>query len=251
MSEPEHFELARLSPADVVVCGSGAVRAAAESLSLENAADRIVHYLYNSLWDLKSDRPGNALVRFYRTIAFGDLEPSLQNHAALALGPGNKRPAMKCLTLMGTAGDLPQWNSRQSSVAHKAIPLTSRAAVERLPMVSRLIRDLGVSVEELVDPPESQSAPEPDVPPNVFYIRRAESHPSVPDQDFVRQHGVQSVLAVGGPIDNTDMWTIILFSRVEISPEVARLFRLLAVDVKIAVMSRLARKFFAAYPPKR
>jgi len=251
MSEPERFDFARLSPADVVVCGSGAVRAAAESLNLEDAADRIAHYLYNALWDPKSDRPGNALVRFYRTIDFVDLEPSLQTYAALALGPGNKRPTMKCLTLMGTAGDVPQWNSRQTSVGHKAIPLTSRAAVERLPMVSRLIRDLGMSVDELVDPPESPSGPEPDVPPNVFYIRRAESHPSVPDQDFVSQHGVQSVLAVGGPIDSTDMWTIILFSRVDISPEVARLFRLLAVDVKIAVMSRLARKFFAAYPPKR
>ena len=251
MSEPERFDLARLSPADVVVCGSDAVRAAAESLSLEDAADRNVHHLYNALWDPRSNRPGNVLVRFYRTIDFADLEPSLQNYAALALGPGNKRPAMKCLTLMGTAGDVPQWNSRQTSVAHRAIPLTSRAAVERMPMVSRLIRDLGMSVDELVDPPETTSAPEPNVPQNVFYIRRAESHPSVPDQDFVRQHGVQSVVAVGGPIDNTDLWAIILFSRVEISPEVARLFRLLAVDVKIAVMSRLARKFFAAHPPNK
>ena len=117
-------------------------------------------------------------------------------------------------------------------------------------MGSRLIRDLGMSVDELVDPPESPSAPEPDVPQNAFYIRRAEGHPSVPDQDFVRQHGVQSVVAVGGPIDNTDLWTITLFSRVEIRPEVARLFRLLAVDVK-TVMSRLARKFFAAHPPQK
>ena len=114
MSEPERFDLARLSPADVVVCGSGAVRAAAKSLSLEDAADRIVHYLYNALWDPSSDRPGNALVRFYRTIDFADLEPSLQNFAALALGQVTKRPAMKCLTLMGTAGDVPQWNSRQN-----------------------------------------------------------------------------------------------------------------------------------------
>ena len=251
MSAPERFDLARLSPADVVLCGSGAVRAAAESLTLEDAADLIVHYLYNALWDPNSDRPGNALVRFYRTIDFADLEPSLQNYAALALRPENKRPALKCFTLMGTAGDMPQWNSRQTSAKHRAIPLTSRAAVERLPMVSRLIRDLGMSVDEIVGLPESPSAPDQDVPPNVFYIRRAESHPSVPDQDFVLEHGIQSVVAMGGPIDRTDLWTIILFSRVEIRPEVARLFRLLAVDVRIAVMSRLARKFFATHPPKK
>ena len=115
-------------------------------------------------------------------------------------------------------------------------------------MVSRLIRDLGVSIEALVDPPTSESASDPGVPLNVFYVQHAEGHRSVPDQEFVRKHGIQSVVAFGGSINTSDLWTIIFFSRVALRPEVAGLFRLLAVDVSISVLSRLSRRLFAAHP---
>lgn len=251
MADLERFNLATLSPAEVVLCGAGAARAAAGALSLEDAADQTVHFLYSSLWDPNRDRPATALVRFYRTINFADLDPSLQGYVASAMRPDKPWPSMKCFTLMGTAGELPEWNSRQASASHRAMPLSSRVAIERLPMVSRLIRDLGVPVESLVDPRASEIASDPGVPLNVFYIQRAEGNRSVPDQHFVREHGIQSVVAFGGSISTSDLWTIIFFTRVELRPEVAGLFRLLAVDVNIAVLSRLSLKLFAAHPPGR
>ena len=245
----ERFNLSTLSPADVVLCGAGVARAAAEAQSLEDAADQTVQYLYSALWDPHRDGPATALVRFYRTINFADLDPALQGYAASAMRPGKPWPSMKCFTLMGTAGELPEWNRRQASAAHRAVPLSSRAAIERLPMVSRLIRDLGVSVDALVDPPVSETTSDPGVPLNVFYVRRAEGNRSVPDQQFVRKHGIQSVVAFGGSISTSDLWTIILFTRVELRPEVAGRFRLLALDVSIAVLSRLRLRLFTAHPP--
>jgi hypothetical protein len=250
MAALDRFNLAMLSPAEVILCGAGAARAASGANSLEDAADQTAHYLYNALWDPKADQPATALVRFYRTINFADLDRSLQGYAASVMRPEKPRPSMKCFTLMGTAGALPEWNSRQTSVAHRAIPLSSRAAIENLPMVSRLIRDLGVSVGALVDPPASETISDPGVPLNVFYVKRAEGHRSVPDQRFVREHGIQSVVAFGGSIGPNDLWTIIIFTRVELRPEVAGVFRLLAPDVSIAVLSRLRLKLFAAYPPR-
>ncbi|MHB8611982.1 MAG: hypothetical protein ACYDAL_06085 [Candidatus Dormibacteraceae bacterium] len=251
MAALDRFDLARLSPAEVILCGAAAARAASGAQSLEDAADQTARYLYSALWDPETDQPATALVRFYRTINFADLDPSLQRYAASVMRPEKSWPSMKCFTLMGTAGALPEWNSRQASVAHRAIPLSSRVAIERLPMVSRLIRDLGVSVDALVDPPVSETASDPGVPLNVFYVKRAEGHRSVPDQQFVREHGIQSVVAFGGSIGMSDLWTIIFFARVEIHPEVAGLFRLLATDVSIAVVSRLRLKLFAAHPPRR
>ena len=247
----ERFNLTSMSPAEIVLCGAGVARAAAGARSLEEAADQTVHYLYSALRDTSRDRPATVLVRFYRTLNFADLDPSLQRYAASAMRPGKPWPQMKCFTLMGTAGELAQWNSRQTSASHRAIPLSSRAAVERLPMVSRLIRDLGVSIEALVDPPASDIVSDPGVPLNVFYIQHAEGHRSVPDQDFVREHGVQSVVAFGGSISTNDLWTIIIFTRVELRPEVAGRFRLLAPDVSIAVLSRLRLKLFGSHPPRR
>lgn len=240
-----------LSPAEVILCGAAAARAASGAESLEDAADQTAHYLYSALWDPKADEPATALVRFYRTINFADLDPSLQRYAASVMHPEKPWPSMKCFTLMGTAGALPEWNRRQTSAAHKAIPLSSHAAIERLPMVSRLIRDLGVSVDALVDPPVVvEATSDPGVPLNVFYVRRAEGHSAVPDQEFVREHGIQSVVAFGGSISSSDLWTTILFTRVELRPEVAGLFRLLASDISIAVLSRLRLKLFTAHPPR-
>ncbi|MHB8588433.1 MAG: hypothetical protein ACYDA0_06230 [Candidatus Dormibacteraceae bacterium] len=247
----ERFNLTTLSPAEVVLCGAGAARAAVGAQSLEDAAYKTVQYLYSTLWDPSRDRPATALVRFYRTINFADLDPSLQGYAASAMRPSKPWPSMKCFTLLGTAGELPEWNRRQTSAAHRAIPLSSRVAIEKLPMVSRLIRDLGVSVDALVDPPVSETTSDPGVPLNVFYVQRAEGHRSVPDQRFVREHGIQSVVAFGGSISTSDLWTIIIFTQVELRPEVAGLFRLLALDVSIAVRSRLRLTLFAAHPPRR
>jgi hypothetical protein len=247
----DRFNLAMLSPAEVILCGAAAARAASGAQSLEDAADQTVHHLYGALWDPNADQPATALVRFYRTINFGDLDSSLQEYAAAVMRPEKPWPSMKCFTLMGTAGALPEWNRRQSSAAHRAIPLSSRVAIERLPMVSRLIRDLGMSVDALVDPPVSETISDPGVPLNVFYIKRAEGHRSVPDQEFVREHGIQSVVAFGGSIGTSDLWTIIIFTRIELRPEVAALFRLLAPDVSIAVLHRLRLKLFAAHPPRR
>ncbi|GAC1685286.1 MAG: hypothetical protein PVS2B1_05120 [Candidatus Dormibacteraceae bacterium] len=239
-----------LSPAEVILCGAGAARAASGAASLEDAADQTAHYLYSALWDPQADQPATALVRFYRTINFANLDPSLQGYAASVLRPEKPRPSMKCFTLMGTAGALPEWNRRQTSAAHRAIPLSSHAAIERLPMVSRLIRDLGVSVDALVDPTVSEATSDPGVPLSVFYVRRAEGHSAVPDQEFVRVHGIRSVVAFGGSISSSDLWTTILFTRVELRPEVAGLFRLLASDISIAVVSRLRLKLFTAHPPR-
>lgn len=221
-------------------------KAARGAASLEEAAGAIVRALYESLWDPVTDSSELALVRFYRTIGFRELDRELQAVATAALG-GDRRPHgdLKCLTLMASAGIEEAWNSRHTSRSHRAIPLASKEAVARLPMVSRLIGDLGVSVDALLAGVES--ATEPDPGRSILHIAEAEGSPAVPDQDsFVRPYGVRSVVAVGGILRSGDFWTVVIFTRVPVEEEQARLLRLLASDIKIAVLPVLGRRFFAA-----
>ncbi len=249
MPEPERFPLRALRPADAILLGARVTRAARSAQSLEEAADGIVSGLYEMLGDATLDGPSVALARFYRTISFANLEPELQEVAAAILTEHSGQPlaAMKCLTLMASAGLEPTWNSRHTSARHRVIPLPSPTAVERLPMVSRLISEMGMSVANLVE-----AGLDPMVEPEtgrarIFHVEEAGGSPYIPDQpDFVRRYGIRSVIGFGSSLRSGDLWAVILFTRVSVNLEVARLFRMLATDIKIAILPVLSNRFFAA-----
>jgi len=251
VSEARHaqrFRLGQLSPASAVLLSAQVGKAARGAPSLEEAARAIVRTLYESLWDPLSERSELALVRFYRTIAFRALDRDLQEVATAALGDdaaGPPKSDLKCLTLMASAGVEEAWNSRHTSLRHRAIPLSSKAAVARLPMVSRLIRDLGVSVDALIE--GSTPATETDPGRAMLHIEEAEGSPAVPDQDsFVRLYGIRSVVGLGGSLQSGDFWAVVIFTRVPLEAEKARLLRVLTSDIKIAVLPVLTRRLFAA-----
>ena len=249
MAERERFHLRALQPADAVLVGARVARAARSAPSLEEAAARIVTELYESLEDPEVTGSALALARFYRTISFSDLAPELQQIATAIPGkhPAQPRSGMKCLTLMGSAGLEPAWNSRHTSARHRVIPLPSPSAVERLPMVSKLISEMGMLVANLgevaTDPP-----PEPEVGrARIFHVEEAQGSPFIPDQeDFVRRYGIRSVVGFGSSLQSGDLWAVILFTRVSVNLDVARLFRMLATDIKIAILPVLSSRFFAA-----
>src|SRR2546421_415537 len=67
-----------------------------------------------------------------------------QDCARRFLGDAAPWSMMKCLTLLASAGDLPAWNSRHTSVGHQAIPLASPEMLHRLPMISQLVQQFGL-----------------------------------------------------------------------------------------------------------
>lgn len=204
---------------------------------MEETANRIVDYLYERFVDPESGIRSLALVRLFKTTALEDLDPDGQAFALRLLGDGPAPRGLPCLTLFATRGDQPEWNARQHSVRHRAIPLPSERVVERLPMVSQVIRQLGLDLasvvrtrsEVLVQPAEKRFS--------VFYVREAEGSPFVPDQsDFVRPAGIRSVVGTGGLLPNWDLCVVILFSKVEIPRVVAERFSGLALHVKQALL---------------
>ena len=60
-------------------------------------------------------------------------------------------------------------------------------------------------------------------------------------EEFVRPYGIASVIGLGGLISTGDMFALILFSKVPISRDVADLFAVLGLNLKIAILPMLNR----------
>ncbi|MGI8421673.1 MAG: hypothetical protein ACR2MU_05370 [Gaiellaceae bacterium] len=227
------FELQSFSLDDLTVCADRIRGVAGEVDSAEQAAGAIVEYLHGSLRQADGT-PATALVRLYKTLPYERLEPELQAFASGALG-STPAPATRCLTLLGTAGELPDWNDRRRSAGHRTIPLASPEMVARLPMVARLIEQLGLDAALVVDPPAERLVDLAQRAYDVFHVARAEGSPYLPAQDFVAEHGIRSAVGFGGMLFAGDFYAVLLFSKVSVSERVARNLRILSLAVRVAL----------------
>ena len=236
--------LSNFSAADAEAYTDAAGKIAADSASLEEAASKIVRHLYDTLTG-EGGAPACALVRFYKTHPYSDLDPELQGFAQGVLGHAPESLDMKCLTLLGTAGEKEEWNSRQQSAGHKAIPLPSADFVSQIPMISRLVSQFGLDVQAVIRPDPSLIVDLEAKSFNAFHVPEAVGSPYIPAQDdFVIAYGVRSVLGCGGVFNTGDLFALILFSKTPISRETSNQFKALAVGVKDATQPFLNDRVF-------
>jgi hypothetical protein len=212
--------------------------------TFEEAATRIVQLFRTELVD-EEGNPACALVRVYKTHPFASLPEELKRFA-LDIDPSAEQVSdLRCLTLMATAGDEPAWNSRLHSRSHKAIPLSSEAAVNEAPMVSQLFQQLGVNIASVLHPDPRLLLDVNDKAQSVFYVRTAIGSPYIPAQEeFVRRYGIQSVIGFGGIIATGDLVAAILFSKVPITPEAADHFKVIGLNFKLAMLPFVRREVF-------
>lgn len=204
--------------------------------SLEAAATLVVRYLYDHCADSETGERSCALVRFYKTHAYGELEPEQQLFAERLLGEKSTDDAMRCLAMLATAGDEPEWNSRHESASHQAIPLPSADIVRRAPMIARLIEDLGLDIEAVVSGHSTPVRIGEARTYDVFHVEDAVGSPHIPAQrEFVLRYGIASVVGFGGLLRSGELFAVILFSRVRIPKASAARFRAIALDVRSAL----------------
>lgn len=236
------YELARMTEDEIAECGKHIATMGADASNMEDVANEIVRSLYDDLAGGPDGDKACALVRFYKTHAYADLDATLKGFADAILGDVEAPPQMQCLTLLATVGENPAWNSRAESVGHKAIPLPSEDFVARIPMVSRLVGQLGLEVNAVLRPDPAIMVDLEEKQYNVFHVPEAVGSPYIPAQeDFVIPHGIRSVVGFGGLLSSGDLYVVILFAKVPIPRETAERFKALALNVK-AVVERFAGK---------
>lgn len=236
------YDLSRFGFRDMMDCRSRIRDVfAADPPTLEDAAERAVEFFHRELLD-EQGAPACALVRFFKTHPYHDLPHDLQAVARAATPAVASLPDVRCLTLVATRGDEPAWNSRRTSLGHQVIPLISVEMVQQAPMIAQLITQLGLPIANVVRPSRALLLDQDQTSHNVFFVPQALGSPYiVAQEEFVTRYGIQSVLGFGGLLASGDLFAVILFSKVPISPDAADQFRVVGLNLKIAILP-FARK---------
>jgi hypothetical protein len=236
MASLEHFSGDDLAPF------GDAIRSHARSAgSMEDSAPKTVDLLWAELL-AEDGSPALALVRLYKTHAYGKLPEELR-HFARGVLEADPDPETRCLTLLATRGLEPDWNDRRKSEGHKAIPLPSVEFVQRLPMVAGLIAQMGLDLADVVRPDKARASELARKNYDVFHIPQALGSEFVPGQDFVKEHGIVSALGFGGMLFSGDFYAVVMFTRVPVSAGVADRLRVLSLATRVSLMPFGTRVF--------
>jgi hypothetical protein len=236
MASLEHFSGGDLEPF------GDAIRSHAYSgRSMEHSAQQTVDLLWAGL-QAEDGGPALALVRLYKTHAYGNLPEDLRVFARGVL-EDDPDPETRCLTLLATRGLEPDWNDRRKSKGHRAIPLPSVEFIQRLPMVAGLIDQIGVDLADVVRPDKARVNELARKNYDVFHVPQALGSEFVPGQNFVKEHGIVSALGFGGVLFSGDFYAVVMFSRVPVSADVADRLRVLSLATRVSLMPFGTRVF--------
>lgn len=196
------------------------------------------------------------LVRVFATIPFGALSRRKQQIAeAMVHGKGAAAQLVEqtpVLTLFGTRGDQPAWNDRRTSKGHEVIPLASPEFIDSVPMIARLLTELGADPGRgAADPKRVAEGVLPGGLGGVFHVDDAATavdaagRKIIGSQDFVRDSGVRTVFGVGGTYSGGTVVAIILFTREALPRSVSHRFLPIVNHFKSLTLNYVVRgKFF-------
>jgi hypothetical protein len=202
-------------------------------------------------------RESVVLARLYATVPLQELPATNRDFVTrLAQSKGRAaelREKTPVLSLMGTRGVEPAWNDRARSAGHVGIPLLSADFVEEIPMLARLLADVGLATRwietqdpSLLDERSSKFG-------KIFYVESAKEATDhrgrhvIPARDFVQAHDVATVFGVAGAYLMSNVFlALLVFCRERLDETRGRAF-LPLVSVLKAETTRLVsqRRFFA------
>ena len=232
--------IARTTYEDVERIGEELTLALRTADSLEAAAQSFVTQLVRRF-------PSVALARVFGTVRLNRLPSAESVAAGTAAGGVGLLPSTEVLTLLGTAGARPEWNDRHRSQAHLAIPLVSRAHVDEIPMVARLLADLRYKLND--DATTSAFVTRAFANANgLFFVpdaattRDEKGRNIVPAADFIREHEIRSVFGFGGSYVIQPMFvSTVLFTRESLTKAAAMNFLQLSSAFKAGTSRFVSR----------
>jgi hypothetical protein len=197
-----------------------------QAQTMEDAAQKLATALHSQF------EASVVLARVYTTVPFETLPPANQSFVrALAGDAADLKDTTPVLSLIGTHGQEDDWNSRHNSQGHAGIPLISAAFVGAIPMIARLLHELGVPSDwvdshdtDMIIQTIGHSA-------GLFFVDNAaeatdaQGRKIIVAQDFVSTYNVQSVFGTGGAyLDTGQMLVIVVFCRDRFARDIAERF---------------------------
>lgn len=191
----------------------------AQATVLEEAAQALATQMHQELSD------SIAIARVFVTVPFGQLPEEnrtfVRTLVSEAGGAGTLNEGTPVLSLIGTHGLEDDWNDRRKSKGHKGIPLLSASFVGEIPMISRLLKEMGVPLE-WIDTHDSEILIETiGSAAGLFFVENAEAATDgrgrkiIAARDFVADYGIRGVFGLGGAYSNGQVVVIVAFCRDE------------------------------------
>jgi hypothetical protein len=218
--------------------------------SLAAAAQSLAEALHDPFAD------SLALVRVFATVPFREL-PEKNQHFVRRLMRDKRvenllTAELPVLSLLGTRGALPDWNDRELSRGHLGIPLASAEFVDAIPMISRLLSELGVKIVGLEGGGARIVTSRVGSLSGMFYVGDARTEVDdkqrlvISAQDFVQAHAIRTVFGFGGAyMLERSYLAIIFFSREALPADRARELAPVSSAFKTATMRLVAEgRFF-------
>ena len=187
------------------------------------------------------------LIRAFLTVPYENLPAFQHDYASrLALSVDLEdllQPHTPVHTLIATRGRDPEWNHIQASRGHVAIPLLSDDFVESIPMMSRLLNDLGLPLSWAQDPGTILERYMLGSEVGCFWVADPVNavdkleRKIISAQDFVLDHSVHAVFAVGGILFGGAVFTLIFFAQDPVESRTPRAFMPLINQMKGTMVS--------------
>jgi hypothetical protein len=135
------------------------------------------------------------------------------------------------LSLLGTRGLKPEWNDRRKSQGHVGIPLASADFVDKVPMISRLLKEVGLNLDWIDSKDTAIVTKTIGGISGAFFVQDAkqaidhQGRKIIPAQDFVEANKVKTVFGLAdGYATSRAFVTIIMFCREMLDKPQAELF---------------------------
>jgi hypothetical protein len=146
--------------------------------------------------------------------------------------------------LLASRGQSREWNDPHESRGHVAIPLLCETFVSSIPMMSRLLKELGLPLSWVQDPGAAMERQMLGSEVGVFFVADPTNATDelgrkiISAQDFVTSHSVRSVFAVGGVMFGGAVFVLVFFGKDSIESRTARAFMPIINHVKGFLISR-------------
>jgi nitrogen-specific signal transduction histidine kinase len=212
--------------------------------TLEGAAQALATGLHTRLSE------STVLIRVFVTVDLAEVPDEIRSFvtgiADASAATDGLHDSTQVLSLVGTSGREPGWDDRRRSQEHSGIPLISAEFIEDIPMISSLLRAVGLPLDYM-DPEKAKVIQQTiGESAGLFFVESAAldtdhlGRKIIPAQDFVNDYGVRSVFGLSGAYSGDEILVVIVFCTEQFSKAVAERFLPLVTLFKGATASLLS-----------
>lgn len=212
-----------------------------QAASFEQAAQSFMEIIHQTFPEVL------VLGRVYVTVPFDKLPPTNKSFVTSLAGAKGVTNLLNeqtlVLSLVGSHGANNSWNDRRLSKGHVGIPLISAKFINDIPMMSRLLNEVGLTLDWIGKDDSSLVEKTMGGLTGLFYVADAktdtdhEGRKIISAQDFVNTYNVKTVFGFGGGFTTQNRFMVCLFfTKENVDKNKARLFSSLIGSFKSKVL---------------